>query len=83
MIGYLFRNLISGSALQRTLRSHFEGLALAEIVTAARDFPITSRVDLQAALDEKLANRSGTPRCLPGEPDINFLCRRDPALEVH
>jgi len=47
------------SALQRALRDHFKGLELTDIVTAARDFPITSRVDVHAALDQLAGQRSG------------------------
>ena len=41
------------SALQKTLRQHFDGADLASIVTAARDFPITSRVDVQYAVEQR------------------------------
>jgi hypothetical protein len=51
MIGYFFRAVTGGSLLQRTLRKHFGGVPLSEIVTAAREFPITSRIDVQTALD--------------------------------
>ncbi len=37
---------------------HFEGLALSKIVTAAREFPITSRVDIQTVLDQLFADRA-------------------------
>jgi hypothetical protein len=47
------------SALQRALRDHFKGLELTDIVTAARDFPITSRVDVHTALDQLAGQRSG------------------------
>jgi ATPase family associated with various cellular activities (AAA) len=39
------------SGLQKALRAHFGGADLATIVTAARDFPVTSRVDVQRALE--------------------------------
>src|SRR5262245_64543561 len=58
MIGYLFRAVTGGSALQKTLRKHFGGVALSEIVTAAREFPITSRIDVQTALDQMFATRT-------------------------
>jgi hypothetical protein len=55
MIGYFFRAATGGSLLQRTLRKHFGGVPLREIVTAAREFPITSRIDVQTALDQLFA----------------------------
>jgi len=58
MIGYFFRTLTGRSALRKTLRQHFRSVALGEIVTAAREFPITSRVDVEAALNELFANRA-------------------------
>jgi ATPase family associated with various cellular activities (AAA) len=58
MIGYFFRAVTGGSLLQKTLRKHFGGVPLSEIVTAAREFPITSRIDVQAALDQLFAIRA-------------------------
>jgi hypothetical protein len=58
MIGYFFRTLTGRSALRKTLRRHFGGVPLGEIVTAAREFPITSRVDVETALNELFANRA-------------------------
>ncbi len=55
MIGYL----LGRSGLRKRLRRHFGGRALAEIVTAAREFPITSRVDVQGALEQVFAERPG------------------------
>jgi hypothetical protein len=46
------RPLFGSSALRKTLQKHFEGVQLGEIVTAAREFPSISRVDLQMALDQ-------------------------------
>src|SRR5947208_5274257 len=40
------------SALQKALQTHFGGADLAAVVTAARDFPITSRVDVQRAIEQ-------------------------------
>jgi hypothetical protein len=57
MIGYVLQNMLGRSALQRTLRKHFKGIAMPQIVTAARDFPITSRIDVQAAIEEAIAKR--------------------------
>jgi hypothetical protein len=59
MIGYLMRGLMGRSGLQKELGSHFSGLSLGELVTAGRDFPITSRVDVQAGLDGWVADRPG------------------------
>src|SRR5712664_2313315 len=56
MIGYFFRTLTGG--LRKTLRRHFGGGPLGEIVTAAREFPITSRVDVETALTELFAHRA-------------------------
>ena len=57
MLGYLLRGL-GGSALQKNLSKHFEGVPLAGIVTVARDFPVTSRVDVQNALEHVLTERT-------------------------
>jgi hypothetical protein len=59
MIGYLFRSLTGKSAVRKVLSNHFRGRPLGEIVTAARDFPITSRVDVQIALEQMLESRPG------------------------
>jgi hypothetical protein len=40
------------------LRKHFGDLPLEKIVTAARTFPVTARVDLQSALERVFAGRS-------------------------
>src|SRR5262245_27288517 len=47
------KNVTSASVL----RKHFGNLALEKIVTSARTFPITARVDLQGALERVLASR--------------------------
>jgi hypothetical protein len=53
MFGYLVRSIAaSRSGLQRTMRQHFEGVELSQIVTAARDFPVTSRVDVDRAVTQ-------------------------------
>ncbi len=59
MIDYVFRNLLGRTALQKTLRAHFRGVPLAQIVTAAREFPITSRLDVQTALQQSLDGLPG------------------------
>ena len=43
--------------LQALLRKHFGNRPAEEIVTAGRDFPVTSRVDLQIALEQRFADR--------------------------
>ncbi|HEV3200152.1 MAG TPA: ATP-binding protein [Bryobacteraceae bacterium] len=48
-----------GSRLRKTLLKHF-GVPAGEIATAGRQFPITARVDIQAALEDLLRNRHGT-----------------------
>lgn len=48
------------SGLQKTLSEHFGRIETSQIVTAARDFPITSRVDLQSALDDWFRDRPAT-----------------------
>src|SRR5262245_35813776 len=51
--------MMSRSSLQRALGDHFKGLELTDIVTAARDFPVTSRVDVHAALEQLAGERHG------------------------
>jgi hypothetical protein len=60
MIGYLLRAVTRKSALHKALQKHFEGAQLGEIITAAREFPTISRVDLQMALDQMFEKRSAT-----------------------
>ena len=48
------KNVTAPSAL----RKHFGDVPLEKLVTAARTFPVTSRVDLQAALDRAFGNQS-------------------------
>jgi hypothetical protein len=60
MIGFFFRALTGGSGLRKSLRKHFHGLDLSQIVTAAREFPLTSRVDVQSALENFFSARSGS-----------------------
>ena len=59
MVGYVLRSMMRRSALQRALGDHFKGLELTDIVTAARDFPITSRVDVHTALEQLAGDRNG------------------------
>jgi energy-coupling factor transporter ATP-binding protein EcfA2 len=47
------------SRLRKTLLKHF-GVPAGEVATAGRQFPITARVDIQAALEDLLRNRPGT-----------------------
>jgi hypothetical protein len=58
MISFLFQSVFA-SALQKKLRKHFGHVPVAEVVTAARDFPVTSRVDVQAAMTEWFRSRPG------------------------
>ena len=57
MIGYVFRMMTGKSPVQRKLKEHFGGRPLEEITTAARRFPIASRVDLQVAIDDFFSKR--------------------------
>ena len=50
----------ASTGLQKALRKHFAGVAISGIATSARDFPITSRVDLQHALDRLFAKAPET-----------------------
>lgn len=59
-MGFLSRRLARGSGLQKALRAHFTSIPLTGIVTAARDFPLTSRVDIQGALEAQVGRLSGT-----------------------
>ena len=54
------RRLGGRSALQRVLRTHFDRTPLTRIVTAAREFPVTSSVDVHNALDVLLSQRPST-----------------------
>jgi hypothetical protein len=49
--------LMRTSALGKALREHFQGMQLGDIVTAARHFPVISRVDIQIALDQIFEKR--------------------------
>jgi hypothetical protein len=60
MMGYFFRSLTGKSRLRTALHKHFRGVPPGSIVTAAREFPITSRVDIQRALEQLFAQRPGT-----------------------
>ena len=59
MIDYFFRALTGTPALRKVLRKHFRGRPLGEIVTAAREWPVTSRVDVQTALEQLFEHRLG------------------------
>src|SRR5689334_10458826 len=59
MIGYAIRALTGKSAIREKLKKHFAGRPLEQITTAARTFPLASRVDVQVALDD-LLNRQRT-----------------------
>ncbi len=49
----------NGGGLRKTLLKHFSAEA-GEITTAGRQFPITARVDVQAAVEELVGKRPGT-----------------------
>jgi len=57
MIGYAVRMLTGKSPTQKKLREHFGGRPLEEIVTAARTFPLASRVDVQLAIEQFFSAR--------------------------
>lgn len=57
MIGYALRMMTGKSAVQKKLKEHFGSRPLEEITTAARTFPLASRVDLQVAIDEFFSTR--------------------------
>src|SRR5262245_59380379 len=59
MLRYFLRTLSGKSGLQKALHAHFRGRSLGDIVTAARDFPITARVDVQVALQNLFAGKPG------------------------
>jgi len=59
MLRFLFRSFTSGHGLRKVLNQHFKATSLSDIVTAAREFPITSRVDVQNALEELFAEQPG------------------------
>jgi hypothetical protein len=50
-------NKSASPLVAQKLASHFGKQPLAQLVTASRKFPIASRIDLQAALDEMFQNR--------------------------
>ena len=54
----MFRTFFK-SGLQKRLVEHFGHIEMSRIITAARDFPMTSRVDVQSALDDWFRNRPG------------------------
>jgi hypothetical protein len=57
MIDFVMRKLTGKSATEKKLKHHFGGRPLEQVVTAARTFPLASRVDLQAAIDDFFASR--------------------------
>ena len=61
-MGFAFsvgNGLFGKSRLRKTLLKHF-GVPDGEIATSGRQFPITARVDIQAALEDLLRSRPGT-----------------------
>ncbi|HBY58493.1 MAG TPA: cell division protein FtsH [Solibacterales bacterium] len=59
LLGYFLRAAAGKSGLRSLLGKHFGGLAVEQILTASRDFPVTSRVDVQSACNEIFAAREG------------------------
>lgn len=57
MIGFFFRMLTGRSAVRTRLKRHFGGRPVEQVVTAARTFPLASRVDVQLAIDDFFAAR--------------------------
>lgn len=58
MNGFVGELLFGRSALRRALRKHFGSASVGDIATAAREFPITSRVDVQVALEQVFAQQA-------------------------
>lgn len=50
-------NIVESTKTCTLLARHFQGTALEELVTSSRTFPVTSRVDLQAALSRLFEKR--------------------------
>jgi hypothetical protein len=58
VIRQLFQTFSGTTPLQRILRGHFGRVPFDAIATATREFPITSRVEIQTALDAMFRSRS-------------------------
>ncbi|HKF68446.1 MAG TPA: ATP-binding protein [Vicinamibacterales bacterium] len=58
MIGQIFRAVTGKTPLRRILSGHFGRVSFETIATAAREFPITSRVEIQTALEEMFRARA-------------------------
>jgi hypothetical protein len=58
VIRQLFQAFTGTTPLQRILRGHFGRVPFEAVATAAREFPITSRVEIQAAIDDMFRSRS-------------------------
>jgi hypothetical protein len=82
MIGYLMQMLTGGAGLRKTLNKHFAGMPQTQLVTASREFPVTSRVDVQTALEQLLRDRPADPAAFAavgGSGSLNDRTeRRDP-----
>jgi hypothetical protein len=59
MLGYALRTLVGRSPIQKIVQQHFNGVGPGDICSASREFPFTSRVDPQAAVEQSFAGRSG------------------------
>jgi hypothetical protein len=56
------RTLSKRPTVSKLLRKHFRGYPPDALATTSRTFPITSRVDLQLALDEFFTRKDGNRR---------------------
>jgi len=84
MIGYAFRALTGKSPMQKKLKQHFGKLPVEDIATTARNFPLTSRVDVQLAIDQFFASHGtstllGIHSAMSHEtPTLAYLFTRGP-----
>jgi len=60
MNGFVGGLLFGRSTLRKALQKHFGSTSVGDIATAAREFPITSRVDVQTALEQVFAGQRGS-----------------------
>src|SRR5262245_57633556 len=60
MNGFVISGLLGRWGLRKRLHKTFGDKSVSGIATAAREFPITSRVDVQTALEQMFANQEST-----------------------
>jgi ATPase family associated with various cellular activities (AAA) len=60
MNGFVGGLLFGRSTFRKILQKHFGNASVGDIATAAREFPVTSRVDVQTALEQVFAGQPGT-----------------------